>query len=151
MRTLASLGSNNLTVPSVPTTGSPIELKTTREAIGLGFNKFFMNAWEVQVRFRNEEKDGARLFARGTTGTLAGFPGNFEFTPEPINSTTRQLDVILAARDRGLYHAITDCGAGGFSSAVGEMGAEIGAVVRLEAAPLKYAGLSKFPWPRLTV
>src|SRR5262249_10034031 len=37
---------------------------------------------------------------------------------------------------------ITDCGAGGFSSAVGEMGAEIGAEVRLERAPLKYEGLS---------
>jgi phosphoribosylformylglycinamidine synthase len=52
------------------------------------------------------------------------------------------LDVILQARDSGLYHAITDCGAGGFSSAVGEMGADIGAEVRLESAPLKYAGLS---------
>jgi len=52
------------------------------------------------------------------------------------------LDVILQARDRGLYSAITDCGAGGFSSAVGEMGAETGAVVWLERAPLKYAGLS---------
>ena len=27
------------------------------------------------------------------------------------------LDVLLAARDQGLYHAMTDCGAGGFSSA----------------------------------
>lgn len=52
------------------------------------------------------------------------------------------LDVILQARDRGLYHAITDCGAGGFSSAVGEMGEKIGAVVHLEKAPLKYEGLS---------
>ena len=52
------------------------------------------------------------------------------------------LDVILAARDRGLYHAITDCGAGGFSSAVGEMGADLGAEVHLERAPLKYQGLS---------
>jgi phosphoribosylformylglycinamidine synthase len=52
------------------------------------------------------------------------------------------LDVILQARDRGLFHAITDCGAGGFSSAVGEMGAELGAIVDLEAAPLKYQGLS---------
>jgi len=51
-------------------------------------------------------------------------------------------DVILQARDRGLFSAITDCGAGGFSSAVGEMGAEIGATVNLEAAPLKYEGLS---------
>jgi phosphoribosylformylglycinamidine synthase subunit PurSL len=52
------------------------------------------------------------------------------------------LDVILAARDRGLYHAITDCGAGGFSSAVGEMGEHIGAEVWLERAPVKYEGLS---------
>jgi phosphoribosylformylglycinamidine synthase len=52
------------------------------------------------------------------------------------------LDVLMQARDRGLYRAITDCGAGGFSSAVGEMGAEIGAEVDLESAPLKYDGLS---------
>ncbi len=52
------------------------------------------------------------------------------------------LDVLLAIRDRELYSAITDCGAGGFSSAVGEMGEEIGAEVWLDRAPVKYAGLS---------
>jgi phosphoribosylformylglycinamidine synthase II len=52
------------------------------------------------------------------------------------------LDVLLTARDAGLYHAVTDCGAGGFSSAVGEMGEKIGADVQLERAPLKYEGLS---------
>ncbi len=52
------------------------------------------------------------------------------------------LDVMLVARDRGLYSAVTDCGAGGFSSAVGEMGEKIGAEVWLETAPLKYEGLS---------
>lgn len=52
------------------------------------------------------------------------------------------LDAILKARDLGLYHAITDCGAGGFSSAVGEMGEHLGASVELELAPLKYDGLS---------
>jgi len=52
------------------------------------------------------------------------------------------LDVLLAARDRGLYSAITDCGAGGFSSAVGEMGEKIGAEVWLDRVPLKYDGLS---------
>ncbi|HVJ69676.1 MAG TPA: phosphoribosylformylglycinamidine synthase subunit PurL [Caulifigura sp.] len=52
------------------------------------------------------------------------------------------LDVVLAARDKNLFNAITDCGAGGFSSAVGEMGEETGADVWLEKCPLKYAGLS---------
>jgi phosphoribosylformylglycinamidine synthase len=54
----------------------------------------------------------------------------------------KMLDVLLVARDRGLYSAITDCGAGGFSSAVGEMGQELGAIVHLDRAPLKYDGLS---------
>jgi phosphoribosylformylglycinamidine synthase len=54
----------------------------------------------------------------------------------------KMLDVLLQARDRDLYHAITDCGAGGFSSAVGEMGEHLGAAVHLDKAPLKYEGLS---------
>lgn len=60
------------------------------------------------------------------------------------NAITEKMvaDVLLEARDRGLFRAVTDCGAGGFSSAVGEMGEETGAVVELERAPLKYSGLS---------
>ena len=54
------------------------------------------------------------------------------------------MEAVLRLRDEGLYHAITDCGAGGFSSAVGEMGREVGAEVDLAAAPLKYPGLR--PW-----
>lgn len=51
-------------------------------------------------------------------------------------------DAILRCRDEGLYSAITDCGAGGFSSAVGEMGEKTGAEVWLDKCPLKYSGLS---------
>jgi phosphoribosylformylglycinamidine synthase len=54
----------------------------------------------------------------------------------------KMVDTLLAARDRGLYSAITDCGAGGLSSAVGEMGELLGAEVHLERVPLKYQGLS---------
>jgi len=54
----------------------------------------------------------------------------------------KMLDTLLQARDAGLYEAVTDCGAGGLSSAVGEMGEEFGAEVDLEKVPLKYAGLS---------
>ncbi len=52
------------------------------------------------------------------------------------------MDVLLQARDEELYSAVTDCGAGGFSSAVGEMGEKIGAEVWLDKCPLKYDGLS---------
>ncbi|MBN1665656.1 MAG: phosphoribosylformylglycinamidine synthase subunit PurL [Anaerolineales bacterium] len=54
------------------------------------------------------------------------------------------LEVVTRARDAHLYTAITDCGAGGLSSAVGEMAAELGARVDLATVPLKYAGLA--PW-----
>lgn len=56
----------------------------------------------------------------------------------------RVMDALIKARDAGLMTAITDCGAGGLSSAVGEMGAEVGARVYLERVPLKYQGLQ--PW-----
>ncbi len=60
------------------------------------------------------------------------------------NAITEKMvaDVLLAARDLNLFSAVTDCGAGGFSSAVGEMGEKIGAEVWLDRAPLKYEGLS---------
>jgi len=54
------------------------------------------------------------------------------------------LEVVMTARDERLYNAITDCGAGGLSSAVGEMAATLGADVELTKVPLKYAGLE--PW-----
>ena len=52
------------------------------------------------------------------------------------------IDVLLQSRDRQLYSRITDCGGGGLSSAVGEMGANTGVRVYLDKVPLKYAGLS---------
>jgi len=54
-------------------------------------------------------------------------------------------DFLLKARDSGLYHCITDNGAGGLSSSVGEMAIKSGGCkLHLEKAPLKYAGLQ--PW-----
>ncbi len=56
----------------------------------------------------------------------------------------KALDVLMRARDLGLYNAVTDCGAGGFSSAIGELGSETGARVRLEKALLKDTRIE--PW-----
>jgi phosphoribosylformylglycinamidine synthase II len=60
---------------------------------------------------------------------------------DPITEK-KMIDVLLVARDRGLYCRITDCGGGGLSSAVGEMAEETGVRVDLEKVPLKYSGLS---------
>ena len=71
--------------------------------------------------------------------------GTVSFTSVQIGNPIvekKVIDILLQARDRGLYRRITDCGAGGLSSAVGEMGEETGARVDLEKVPLKYAGLN---------
>ncbi len=63
---------------------------------------------------------------------------------DPITQK-KMTDFLLEARDRGLYDAITDNGAGGLSSSVGEMATLCGgARIDLARAPLKYAGLD--PW-----
>jgi phosphoribosylformylglycinamidine synthase II len=54
------------------------------------------------------------------------------------------IDVIIRARDLGLYNDITDCGAGGLSSAVGEMASNLGCDAELIHVRLKYPGLA--PW-----
>ncbi len=54
------------------------------------------------------------------------------------------VDFLLRARDAGLYSCITDCGAGGLSSALGEMGEECGVSVDLDKVPLKYDGLTYY-------
>jgi len=51
-------------------------------------------------------------------------------------------EAILRSRDRDLFDAITDCGAGGISSAISELAQEHGVRVQLDMVPLKYRGLS---------
>ena len=100
---VGGIGTNNLTVPSTPTTNGNFPIGTRRDALSLGFDKFIYGNWDVQVRFKNEEKEGARIFGRGTTSTVPNIPfGQFEFTPEPINSTTQQLEAKLNYTDTRL-------------------------------------------------
>ena len=58
-----------------------------------------------------------------STGSIAGSAVQIG---HPIHEKQVQ-EVVLRLRDARLYHAITDCGAGGLSSAVGEMAAGMGA------------------------
>ena len=63
---------------------------------------------------------------------------------DPITQK-KMTDFLLKARDLGLYRALTDNGAGGLSSSIGEMAAYSGGCeIDLSLAPLKYAGLQ--PW-----
>ncbi len=73
-----------------------------------------------------------------TTGAVAGASVQIG---DPIVEKLL-IDALVGAED--LYSAITDCGAGGLSSAVGEMADGVGADIDLELVPRKYPGLE--PW-----
>jgi phosphoribosylformylglycinamidine synthase subunit PurSL len=73
-----------------------------------------------------------------TTGDVAGASVQIG---DPI---TEKLVIDVMRECIGLYNAVTDCGAGGLSSAVGEMAEGVGADVDVSLAPLKYPGLR--PW-----
>ncbi len=63
---------------------------------------------------------------------------------DPITQK-KMWDFLLEARDRGLFKGITDNGAGGLSSSLGEMAEYSGGVcIELDKCPLKYPGLA--PW-----
>jgi phosphoribosylformylglycinamidine synthase len=112
-------------------------------------------------RIKGAAKHGDRIVAMGGRTGRDGIHGatfssaeltdthadEFAHAVQIGNAVTEKvvLDAVLEARDvegGPLFHAITDCGAGGFSSAVGEMGSKQGATVQLERAPLKYEGLT---------
>ena len=91
-------------------------------------------------------RDGIHGATFSSAELTDGHADEFSHAVQIGNAITekRCLDAVLAARNDGgecLYNAITDCGAGGLSSAVGEMGEEVGALVDLETVPLKYPGL----------
>ncbi|MCL2347702.1 MAG: phosphoribosylformylglycinamidine synthase subunit PurL [Planctomycetaceae bacterium] len=109
----------------------------------MSFKKPMPNDWIVAVggRTGRDGIHGATFSSAELTSESDSISGG---AVQIGNAITEKmvLDVLLEARDRGLFTAVTDCGAGGFSSAVGEMGEKIGAEVDLENAPLKYQGLS---------
>ena len=86
---------------------------------------------------------GATFSSLGMDASSAAVSGGAVQIGHPI-AEKQVLEVVMRARDERLYHAITDCGAGGLSSAVGEMGKDLGATIELGAIPTKYPGLA--PW-----
>ena len=89
-------------------------------------------------------KDGIHGATFSSEELHEGSPVSAVQIGDPITQK-KMTDFLLLARDRGLYRCITDNGAGGLSSSVGELARlSGGAEIDLARAPLKYAGLN--PW-----
>ena len=89
-------------------------------------------------------KDGIHGATFSSEELHEGSPATAVQIGDPITQK-KMTDFLLRARDLGLYNSITDNGAGGLSSSVGEMAQESGGFeLHLDKAPLKYPGLQ--PW-----
>ncbi|MBI3118004.1 MAG: phosphoribosylformylglycinamidine synthase subunit PurL [Candidatus Hydrogenedentes bacterium] len=89
-------------------------------------------------------KDGIHGATFSSEELHEGSPATAVQIGDPITQK-KMSDFLLEARDLGLFSCITDNGAGGLSSSIGEMAKDPGgAEVHLDRAPLKYAGLA--PW-----
>ncbi len=89
--------------------------------------------------------DGIHGATFSSTELHEGSPATAVQIGDPITQKKFSDAIAKEARDLGLYTSITDNGAGGLSSSVGEMARESGGCrVDLEKVPLKYPGLE--PW-----
>jgi len=89
-------------------------------------------------------KDGIHGATFSSEMLHEGSPATAVQIGDPITQK-RMTDFLLVARDRCLYNSITDNGAGGLASSVGEMARDTdGVIIDLSQAPLKYSGLD--PW-----
>ena len=105
-----SLQGAGTTTPTVsllatPGTGQELNLELKRKALGFELQKMFFGNFQLEVSFKNEEKEGARLFGVGMACSAANYPAACSaalvgptvllMLPEPVNSTIRQFEAKL--------------------------------------------------------
>lgn len=95
--TLTGIGTTTQTIAG-SATAQQYNLKTERNAVTLGFDKEISKSVGLQLRFRNEEKEGDRLYGQGTFGT-------WRFLADPIDQTARQLEATVNYTTAGLQLA----------------------------------------------
>ncbi|WP_298624759.1 MtrB/PioB family decaheme-associated outer membrane protein [uncultured Zoogloea sp.] len=100
-------GSNALSVTRLATPGSgdDLNLDLKRKIFTVGVEKWLSNSLQFEASFRNEDKNGARLFGNGFQCTSGAAPSPtcpasgtqwaLLMLPEPINSTTQQFEARL--------------------------------------------------------
>jgi MtrB/PioB family decaheme-associated outer membrane protein len=83
---LEGIGNPDLTINGVPLRDTQLELE--RQRLTVGGRKWFGDGFSVELTARDESKDGARQFGRGTGGAM-------EFLADPIDQHIRQMEARL--------------------------------------------------------
>lgn len=98
---------------ATPGTGSDYDLKTTRQGTTLSLEKWLSKSFQFQAVFKNEDKDGARLWGRGydcaayvCNGANTLVKNAILLVPEPINSNTKQIDAKVNFHDEKLFLSV---------------------------------------------
>lgn len=84
---LAGFDSSNQTINGLAAPQT-LELNTKRDTVTFGLDKMLARGMDVQVRYRNETKDGSRPWGQGNFGTV-------NYLADPIDYETHQLDTTL--------------------------------------------------------
>ena len=98
---------------TVPGTGNDLDFKLQRKGASVGGEKWLSPNLKIELSFKNEDKDGTRMWGRGydcaayvcgSSTTTALNQANFLknailMIPEPINSTIKQFDAKLNFHD----------------------------------------------------
>ncbi len=90
---------------TTPGTGANVDLKIKRQSIAVGGEKWITPNLLFEMNFKNEDKDGARVFGKGFAcsnnwvaagSCTAATQFALLLLPEPINSTIRQFETKLS-------------------------------------------------------
>jgi len=99
---------------AAPGAGADVDLKTERKGLTLSGEKWLGSSLLFEASFKNEDKDGSRLWGRGydCAGYVCGVPSNAAalsttttvknailLIPEPINSSIKQWEAKLTFHD----------------------------------------------------
>jgi MtrB/PioB family decaheme-associated outer membrane protein len=103
---MAGAGTTTPTISrlTAPGTGQDLNLELKRKSLTLGGDKWLTDTLQVEVTFKNEDKDGGRQFGRGfacsaqwqAAGVCTGTTQSaLLLLVEPVNSNIKQLDAKL--------------------------------------------------------
>lgn len=91
-------------VLTAPGSGSDVNFEMKRKALALSGDKWISSGLQFEVSFKNEDKDGARLWGRGyacasyvcsTTQNATNQSWAVLMVPEPVNFNAKQIDAKL--------------------------------------------------------
>ena len=80
----------------------PLEVGTVRDAVTIGLESFLTDAYETQLRFRQEEKTGQRPLGSGVAGTGPAVTRALTFFTEPIDSVSKEMEATLGYTGKDL-------------------------------------------------